>query len=443
MRLPKKPPDWQKILRSLSTDAQVDRILPARLSDDEYLPWDKLIYREPPAGFSREEWWLALKLNRMRASRQVSLIDKKGQPFRFFQTDSMSALLHRIDQGAGGALGMPEAITNETTRDYYYVSSLMNEAITSSQLEGAAVTREVAREMIRSGRKPRDQGERMILNNYLTMRHLEEWKNEPMSPELVFEIHRLITEDTLADPTAAGRFRRSDEVVEVVDETTEEVLHAPPAAEELPARLARFCDFANDTAEAPVFVHPVIRAILLHFWIGYDHPFVDGNGRTARALFYWLMLRNQYWLFQFVSISEILVAAPSQYARSYLLTETDDNDLNYFILYQIQTIDRAVKALHRFLERKTDEFAKASMLLRQIENLNHRQESLISRALKDSRTRFTIQSHRASHRVAYATARNDLLELVDLGLLTRMKRGRGFVFVAVPDLKRRLEGGTD
>jgi Fic family protein len=54
----------------------------------------------------------------------------------------------------------------------------MEEAITSSQLEGAATTREVAKEMIREGRQPRDRSERMILNNYLTMQRIGAIRND-------------------------------------------------------------------------------------------------------------------------------------------------------------------------------------------------------------------------------------------------------------------------
>jgi Fic family protein len=51
------------------------------------------------------------------------------------------------------------------------------------------------------------------------------------------------------------------------------------------------------------FIHPVVRAIILHFMIGCGHLFVDGNGRTARALFYWSVLHQKYRLMEFISIS--------------------------------------------------------------------------------------------------------------------------------------------
>jgi Fic family protein len=98
----------------------------------------------------------------------------------------------------------------------------------------------------------------------------------------------------------------------------------------LPQRLEALCQFANKPQEK-ASLHPVIRAILLYLWQGYDHPFRNGNGRSARALFYWRMLREGYWLFEFISISTVLKNASAQYGRSYLYTETDDNDATYFV----------------------------------------------------------------------------------------------------------------
>ncbi|HEY5741239.1 MAG TPA: Fic family protein, partial [Terrimicrobiaceae bacterium] len=63
-----------------------------------------------------------------------------------------------------------------------------------------------------------------------------------------------------------------------------QVYHDPPPPEELETRMVAMCAFAN--GETPgFFVHPAVRAIILRFWLTYDHPFVYGNGRTARALF--------------------------------------------------------------------------------------------------------------------------------------------------------------
>ncbi|HVS51774.1 MAG TPA: Fic family protein [Opitutaceae bacterium] len=408
---------------------------------DRYLHWDELRRRPPPHALSHGEWWCALKLARTAARKAIPLKDKTGTPFSFNLPDRVMSELHEIDRGLGFAVDLPDAVTRAETRDQYILSSLIQESITSSQLEGAATTREVAKEMLRTGRPPRDKGERMIVNNYHTMQRIRALRDQPLTPERVLELHVLVTSETLDKPDAAGRFRRDDENVRVEDiEGT--VFHVPPAAGELPKRLEAMCAFANGTTP-DFFVHPVLRAIGLHFWLAYDHPFVDGNGRCARALFYWSMLRQGYQLFEFISISQILLHAPARYARAFLHTETDENDLTYFVLHQVEVIGEAVQALHHYAQRKTRELRAAEKCLRGLDGLNHRQQALLAHSLRDQSARYVIEGHRRSHGVAFQTARDDLFDLVERGLLVARKEGRTNAFYAPADLSEKLARLTE
>lgn len=440
MRVPKKSPQyidlWYKLQETptrLRDILMMDTEGPTR---GKYLHWDKLRHSSPPAGFSHEEWWVALKFERLHRSRAVPLTDERGEPFTCALIDLTLEILHEIDQGASGFIRMPDQITNPKTRDQYYVNSLIQEAITSSQLEGAATTREVAKEMIRTARPPRDKSEQMIVNNFRTMQQIGRLKDRPLSQETVLEIHRIITEKTLDDSDAAGRFRRADEQTVVAD-MYNEVFHRSPSAEQLEDRMAAMCEFANGKTPKE-FVHPVLRSIILHFWLAYDHPFVDGNGRVARALFYWSMLRYGYWLFEFISISQIILKAPAQYGRAFLYTETDDNDLTYFIIQQLGVIRRAMRERHDYIERKTAALQAVESSLQGMRELNHRQQALISHALRHPRQRYTFKSHQMSHNVAYQTARTDLIDLENRHLLGSRKVGRMWYFTPVADLEMRL-----
>lgn len=413
-------------------------------AEGKYRHWDTLRHLKPPDAFTREQWWGATKLVRQPALRELPLRDSANASFRYAITDMIARLLHEIDLGAGGNIGMPDPIANPQTRSQYVMRSLFQEAITSSQLEGAATTRAVAKEMLRTGRPPRTRGERMILNNYLTMQRIADWKERPLDEQLIFEMHRMVTEGTLDNPDAAGRLRRADEKITVQDAITGEVFHSPPAAEQLASRLNAMCQFANGSVldvgkPHGRFIHPVVRAILLHFWLAYDHPFVDGNGRTARSLFYWSMLRQGYWLFEFVSISEILVKAPAKYSLSFLFTETDENDATYFLLYQCEVIRRAITSLHEYIEQKSTEVRESEGLLRGATGLNHRQQALIAHALRHPGTRYSIEGHRRSQGIVYETARNDLMVLARMNLLEHRKMGRAFAFIAPSDLADRLQ----
>ncbi|MCX6897639.1 MAG: Fic family protein [Verrucomicrobia bacterium] len=437
MKMPLSPKPFKELLAGPAMDA-VGRLVSQQLVDTKYLHWDELRHRTPPAGSSHEEWWLALKFMRLSGMRHVPLADKSGKPFTFSVPDVVVEQLHQIDRGAGSLLSVTEPITNPQTRDRYLARSLIEEAITSSQLEGAVTTRQVAKEMLSTGRKPRDRSERMILNNFLTMKRIIELKDKPLSPTLVLDIHRSVTLEALDKPDAAGRLRRTDEPVHVVDiEGT--VFYTPPDAGELPGRLEAMCQFANGKTPE-FFIHPVVRAIILHFWLAYDHPFVDGNGRTARALFYWAMLHAGYWLFEFISISQVLLKAPVQYAMAFLHTETDANDLTYFLIHQTEVIRRSIKELHDYIGRKTRELGEVGHLLDEIESLNHRQRALLAHALRHPGSRYTVAEHRGRHGVAYDTARTDLLDLAEAGLVEKRKSGKEWVFVAprnLPDILRK------
>jgi Fic family protein len=413
------------------------------LPTGKYLHWDELRRRPVPEGLTHEEWWAAVTLSRASLFQRLPFLDKQGNPFVFATPSPVAIDLHHIDRDAAGHIRAATGVPSQADSQRYLISSLIEEAITSSQLEGASTTRKVAAAMLRSGRKPRDLSEKMIFNNYLAMEHLRSLRDEKLTPAHVLELHRMLTGDTLENPEDAGRYRRDDEV-HVVDVRDNTLLHVPPSHTELAERMQRLCDFANADELTLSFVHPVLRAILLHFMIGYDHPFADGNGRTARALFYWSMARSGYWLMEYTSISHILRKAPSRYMRAYLHTETDKNDTTYFLMHQLQTIRQAITALHEYVARKSREQKETERLLSASTALrgrfNHRQSALLNHALRNAGEAYRVDAHQRSHAVVYQTARRDLLELGVLGLLDKTKQGNAHVFYAPADLRERLDG---
>lgn len=429
MKKPRLPPAFRDLVDRYSKS--LDKILrvTATTEDGRYLHFDEARHRDPPPGLDHEEWWLGMKIARHAGGKPLPLTDTRGMPFHYVLTPGMHEALHIIDSKAAGRIAMPEQVTTPGPRERFLVSSLVEEAITSSQLEGASTTRAAALDMIRFGRPPANNSERMIFNNYEAMAFIREHQRDRLTPDLVLQLHRLLTTGTLSED-AVGRVQTpADERIHVGSNVTGEVLHTPPPADQLDERLTRLCNFAN-AQDSKEFLHPVIRAIVLHLWLGYDHPFEDGNGRVARALFYWAMLHQGYWLFEFISISAILKGAQAQYARSYLYTETDENDATYFILYQLDVIKRALNAAERYLEKKSRQIAEAEQALRDKGEFNYRQLALLSQALRKPYAEYTVKSHQMSHKVAYATSRADLLDLVERGLLDELhpKGARGVIY---------------
>ena len=439
MKIPATPPDMARLLGRTTPErlAEIVRTT-SMLVAGRYLHWDDVRHREPPEGLSREEWWLGMRMARLSARETLSFRSREGYPLSLVHAAPVRKGLHEIDRKLGmtGPHSQVRGLVEGHGGKHLLANSIMEEAIRSSQLEGASTTRRAAREMIRRGRRPRTHGERMILNNYHAMERIGELARRDLGRADVFELHRILMDGT-RDSSMAGRFRSASDDVVVTLVHSDETAHVPPRAEELPARLDRLVAFANDLTPED-WVHPVVRAILLHFMIGYDHPFVDGNGRVARSLFYWSMVRQGYSLARYLAVSGILRNAPAKYARSYLHTETDGGDLTYFVDYHIGVIIRSINALASYVGRKMSDIQAIEDRLQGSPDLNHRQVRLLGHALRHPGFRYTVKSHGSSHGVTANTARADLVRLAAAGLLAATKRGRRQEFIATGDLEGAL-----
>ena len=426
MRMPQKPPPYDELFKTLSLETvpKLVRMSVETMTGGKYLHWEDMRVRQPPEGYTTTEWWLATKLKRSQVRQILPFADKTGQPFSFSDSGDLYRRLREIDSDASGQIGFPSSDgVHEQSGERYLMSSLIEESISSSQLEGAATTRVVAKEMLRSGRSPRDKSEQMIVNNHHAMEFLRDNHGEDLTREILLELQTILTQGTMNDDRV-GRFRRSTDTVEVAqwDGT---VVHTPPEADELDDRIERLLSFANERDDR--MIHPFVRAVVLHFMIGFDHPFVDGNGRTARGLFYWSMARSGYWLTEYLSISTIIRESPAKYVRAYVYSETDEGDLTYFLEYNLEVMLKAIRALHEYLDKKAKEMESLSRVIRGSDLalvFNDRQIALLSHLVKHPDTVYTIAGHQRSHNVAYQTARTDVMVLSEVGLLELSKVGR-------------------
>ncbi len=448
MKRPEKAPSAIEVMEELNADqfkllmsSGGGAIMPT--VKGKYLHWSELKHKNPPDGFDHKLWWAGIKIARAQSSKFIPLKDASGKDFAFGMPDIILEMLHVIDSKATGRITISEEVTNPDTRNRYVVNSLIEEAIKSSQLEGASTSRKVASNMIRSGRRPKDKHEQMILNNYIAMNFVRDIKEEELTPELVLCLHRMVTDKTLENPEAAGKLQTAGDIrVSVFSDNNGELLHTPPPADQLEKRLEKLCEFANQKNEGTNFIHPIIKAIILHFWIGFDHPFEDGNGRLARAIFYWAMLRQHYWLFEFISISRNIKKASVKYGYAYLYTEIDENDLTYFIINQLSVIISSIEDLEEYLHKKIEQINLLESKLKSTSKFNYRQLALLSHAIRGSgREGYTFESHKRSHNIAYATARADLLDLNAKGLLVKgEEKSKATIFYPVDDIDAKIEG---
>lgn len=392
--------------------------------NSRYLYWSDVKYRMPSNMTDVELW---SKVKSVRNLTDVKIWYQNN--IHFSLTNTMQRLCHEFDMNFGGSWGASKIFPDDrATQELYLISSIMEEAIASSQMEGAATTREAAKEMLRKKISPRDKSQRMILNNYNTINFIREHAKEQLTPALIIQIHGMMTENALDVPDAAGRLRRDDENIVVGNGITGEIVHTPPSAECLNEFLDHLCAFFNDE-NTEIFVHPIIRAITIHFLVGYYHPFADGNGRTARALFYWYMMKSNYWLVQYLSISRIIKGSKKSYEKAFLYSEADGNDIGYFIQYNLDVLIKSFDALSRYIKRKNNEKKKAEKLLH-LGNITERQSQILNMCIENPDIVLVSTDIVGKFGVTPNTAKSDLRKLTEKNYLSEISlngRTKGYV----------------
>ena len=391
-------------------------------ADYEY--WDKAKYKKLPEGFTPQMLWANVKASRLRS--MIPVWNKYS--INLCVTSQMQRLCHEFDMKFGSFWEV-EGDTQSSEKKYYLSSSLMEEAIYSSKMEGASTTRIVAKDMLRKKKSPQNKSQQMIVNNYNTIQYIVEHKDEPLTEELLLTIHRLMTEKTLDNPEDAGRFRTNDKVV-VADMVEGDIIYTPPSFQEIPEFVESLCDFFNND-NPRTFIHPIIRGIIVHFMLAFMHPFVDGTGRTARALFYWYMLKEGYKLTEYMSISRVIAKSKANYEKAFRYVENDGNDMGYFVAYNLGALEISFQQLRDYIQRKQREKSAANSFM-MAGNINQRQALVLQRLKEEPETIFTVKDVQEQFSVSSMTARKDLSDLVKQGYMTEIalnKVTRGYIKV--------------
>ena len=285
-------------------------------ADQTHPYWSKVKYLAGQHGLSPMQLWEGIKAKRWVTASRLSLTGR----FSFNYSDWLQSQLHFLDAKSQGIILDVIGSTTVVQKKKYIISGLINEAFSSSTLEGAVSTRSRAKELIDKKIRPHNQSDRMILNNYAAMQYIHENKNKPLTLERVLELHEILGHQSL-DQGLSGLFRTDQEAISVMDDLTGEVIYIPPPSSEILPRMLELVTFFNEmeSYEQAAFIHPLLRACVVHFMVGHIHPFSDGNGRIARALFYWHMLKSGYWLAEYLSISQIILESKTAYYKAVCL----------------------------------------------------------------------------------------------------------------------------
>jgi Fic family protein len=398
----------------------MDRAVLYKSFQDRYLNKVEIGFRLS-GEFSLPEVWQEIQEARKAKAESLALRDEKGRNFWYVNTKPLQAKLHQIDSRGKDSLYSyikPE-IENELVFD-----SIIEEAWASNIIEGAFTTHKRAQELVRRNLTPKDKNELMMKNNHQAMTFIIENRESDFSIDFILNLHRIITQDTLEDPEYAGKFRDDDVFIR---DKTNTVIFKPMTAEKIENSLKNLVTWVNTQSDED-FIHPIVKASIIHFFLVYVHPFFDGNGRTARALFYFYLLKNRYDFFKYFSISALIAKQKEKYYKAIKEVEDYDDDLTYFLLYSADVVMKSIdEILDKIAKKYTSDRISKSLDIKGV-YLNKRQKKLIKILIDQDHKNITTRRYQKIFKVSYGTARSDLNELSDKGLLQKKKLGKGFLY---------------
>lgn len=400
-----------------------------RANEPEYKYWDAVKHQRPlPAELSPAQSWYAVKMTRLMERNASRVRSEDGHLFGWVKLSIFERYCHELDLHAGGELLTSVNDLKVDEKKRLVSKGLMDEAIASAQLEGADTGRAYAQKMLREKIRPRNASDQMILNNHQAMLRVEaEYKNHQLSRDLLLEMHSILTENTLDSEGLTPSLRNDDRPLYVHDDVGGIVYYRAPSYQFAHVELDRLIEFANTDGEN--FVHPIVKAAILHFWIGFLHSFTDGNGRLARLIFYWYLLRHGYWAFAYLPIAaNIKKGGKKRYTMSYVYAEQDSYDLTYFVNYILEKSMEAFSDFQKYVLEMRKSNKEVANFARTRYGLNDRQIQLIKYLAAKEDNSTTIKSHMIVSGISRLTAINDLNGLVDMKLAVRKKIGRTIYF---------------
>ena len=341
---------------------------------ESYLPRQEII-RRLPVSVSIRQFWPELERERRRHSQELPLPDQSGKPFWFVLTGGIEKQCDAIAE-----LARRDIAFTGPEFDALFQNAVVDEAVYSSVIEGAFNSREQAAEFIRRNKQPRNKSEQMVKNNYDALTYVLEHLEDEINEETILQIARIVTRSGAEVQVTGYR----DGAVYVTGR--EGVVYTPPQADAVPEMMRLLVEFIQKSE-----LHPLLKACIAHFYFVYVHPFGDGNGRTARALSYMMLLQAGYDFFRYFSISGVVAEERGKYYRSMRNVEDSDGDMTYFIDAYSGMLARTVEKMEHHL--KYHVLARQKLkALEQNGTLNERQLKGAKWLLEGSNSSVTVEA---------------------------------------------------
>jgi len=285
--------------------------------------------------------------------------------------------------------------------------ALLLESHHSTHIEGTALSLEQAKSIL-EGKKVQGvnrNDEKGLLNYKKAMDFISKYlgKDDPISEGIVRELHKILVKGVRGENADPGNYRKVQNYV--VNSRTREVIYTPPAPLDVPHLMREFTEWINKAEE----VSPILVAGIAQFQFVHIHPFIDGNGRTARLLSTLILYKTGYDFKKLFTISEYYDKDRPSYYQSIQTVRNNNMDMTTWLEYFVHGLHSQM----REIQAKGEQLIKQDSQLQKIKKmvLNKRQEKAIKYLI--IKGTLSVNEYQAVVSCIRRTAQRDLEELVE------------------------------
>ncbi len=244
----------------------------------------------------------------------------------------------------------------------------------------------------------------------------------------VLNIHRIITKDVMRNSVDSGVFRNRQVYVgkRIFDGSgfKEEVEYMPPKTEEVPGSVDEFLHWLNmdKTGE----INPVLLAGVVHYEIARIHPFIDGNGRTARLLATLILYLSGFDHRRIFALDDYYDRDRKSYYAALKTAQTSNGDITQWLEYFITGVKASVQeAKEAILKLGT----KGKRGAREQVSLTARQMQIVEYIT--SHGKVANRELQDLFKISAQAVHKELIKLVELKVIKPAGEGRSLYYILV------------
>ena len=283
--------------------------------------------------------------------------------------------------------------------------ALILESHHSTHIEGTALSLEQARSIL-EGKKLKGinrDDEKEILNYRKSMNFISKYlgKEDPVTEGVIRELHKITVKGVRGEKADPGNYRKVQNYV--ANSRTKEVIYTPPPPLEVPHLMREFTGWLDETED----ISPILVAGIAQFQFVHIHPFIDGNGRTARLLSTLVLYKTGYDFKRLFTISEYYDQDRPGYYQAIQSVRQKGMDMTSWLEYFVEGLRSQMEEI----QKKGEQLIKQDASLQKIKKvgLNTRQEKAVKCLLVNGK--ITVNEYQKVVSCIRRTAQRDLEDL--------------------------------